>query len=53
MSEFCKKCFVEKLLDTKSKMLFKKGKLKITLSEENDFCEGCGAISPVVISTAV
>ena len=53
MSEFCKKCFVEKLLDTKSKMLFEKGKLKITLSEENDFCEGCGAISPVVISTAV
>lgn len=48
MAEFCKKCFVEKILNTSEQMDYYKGKLKIIMFEDSDFCEGCGEIAQVV-----
>lgn len=50
MAEFCEKCFVEKLLTAKEQQRYKEGGLKITLSKELDFCEGCGKIKRVVVN---
>lgn len=50
MAEFCKECFVKKLLSTKEQQRYKEGRLKINLSKEFDFCEGCGEIKCVVVS---
>lgn len=42
MAEFCKKCFVK----------MNKGSVKeeqLEMSKDNDFCESCGEVKPVVI----
>lgn len=49
MAEFCKECFVNKLLNSKEQKLYKEGKIEIVESIDNDYCEGCGKIVPVVI----
>ena len=42
MAEFCKECFIRNFHPTEKEI---KG---IVLSEDNDYCEGCGEIKPVV-----
>lgn len=51
MADFCKKCFVEKLLTPAEQQEYKSGTLELKLSEEAYFCEGCSAIQPVVLQT--
>ena len=48
MAEFCKKCFIEKLLTSYERRDYDDGKLSIVMYEDEDFCEGCGQIAPVV-----
>ena len=48
MAEFCKKCFIDNLLNSSERMDYENGKLKLVMFEEPDFCEGCGEIVPVV-----
>ena len=50
MAEFCEKCFVEKLLNPTEQMLYDAHKIVIQLTEQPEFCEGCGEILPVVVS---
>lgn len=45
MAEFCKKCFKEKIAVPSDNITDD----MIIMSEEDDFCEGCGEIKPVVI----
>ena len=49
MAEFCRECFVNKILDSKEQELYEEGKLEIIESADDDYCEGCGKIVPVVI----
>lgn len=49
MAEFCRECFVNKILDSKEQELYEEGKLEIIESTDDDYCEGCGKILPVVI----
>lgn len=42
MAEFCKDCLLE-MMDVDLK------KNKIILSDDDDICEGCGNIKPVVV----
>lgn len=48
MAEFCKKCFIKKLLTSSEREDYNNGKLKIVMLEGSDFCEGCGEVAPVV-----
>lgn len=48
MAEFCKKCFIDNILISSERAEYENGKLKIIMFEEDDFCEGCGKIAPVV-----
>lgn len=41
MAEFCKKCFLEHIYSPRQNE-------EIVLTDYDDFCEGCGAIGPVV-----
>ncbi|MCM1167220.1 MAG: hypothetical protein NC299_18020 [Lachnospiraceae bacterium] len=49
MAEFCKKCFVEQILTTDEQKKYRNGKIKITESSYDDFCEGCEKIKPIVL----
>lgn len=53
MAEFCKKCFVENLLDSNERELYEDGKLVIIETTDKDLCEGCGEYKPVVVSAYV
>lgn len=46
MAEFCRECFVEKLLPPQEEIDH------IVMSEENSFCEGCGAYGEVVYAVS-
>lgn len=50
MAEFCKKCFVEKMLNSAEKKEYKNGNLTIVTTAEDDvdYCEGCSTLGPVV-----
>lgn len=50
MAEFCRECFVNKLLSSEEQQRYKEGRLKIVLSKELDLCEGCGDIKQVVVN---
>lgn len=43
MAEYCKKCFIR--INHPSQDEIK----HLVLSRENDFCEGCGKLMPVVL----
>lgn len=43
MAEFCKDCFIEHLHPTASEIC------RIVMSEEEDYCEGCGQFKPFVL----
>lgn len=43
MAEFCRECFIRYLLPDPMDIPY------IVMSEDDDFCEGCGKISPVVL----
>ena len=49
MAEFCRECFVNNILDSKEQKLYEERKLEIIESTDDDYCEGCGKIVPVVI----
>ena len=49
MAEFCKRCFIDRLMDSRDQTLYKQEKITLVMSEDNDFCEECGKILPVVI----
>lgn len=46
MAEFCKKCFKEKLTVPSDNI----SDDMLVMSEENDYCEGCGKFGLVVIT---
>lgn len=43
MAEFCRECFIRCLLPDPKDIPY------IVMSEDNDFCEGCGKVAPVVL----
>lgn len=49
MAEFCKECFVRELMLEQDKRDYKLGKLKLEMSEDCDYCEGCGKLKRYVI----
>lgn len=49
MAEFCKKCFIEKLLSTEDQKLYEQHKLNIVESKSKDLCEGCGKFTTFVL----
>ena len=48
MAEFCRECFIDKLLTASERADYESGKLKIVMFETPDFCEGCQEIIPIV-----
>ena len=48
MAEFCKECFINRILSSSEKEKYNKRHLKIVMFNEPDLCEGCGEILPVV-----
>lgn len=45
MAEFCKECFLDKICAPSDKM----DESRLIMSEELDFCEGCGNVDFVVV----
>ena len=52
MAEFCKECFIEVLMDSRDQALYEQGNITLVVSKDNDFCERCGKVLPVVIKVA-
>lgn len=42
MAEFCKKCFINKLLTSKEREDYKNNKIEIIMSDSYTLCESCG-----------
>lgn len=53
MSNFCKKCFIEKVLTYEEQKLYKSGGLKIIETNYDVLCEECLTINPSVMATKV
>lgn len=49
MAEFCKECYVKELMLERDKRNYKSGKLKLEMSEDYDYCEGCGKLKRYVV----
>ena len=49
MAEFCKECFMKKLITPQERNDYKIGKYKIIESNDNDICESCNQLKPYVI----
>ncbi len=45
MAEFCKECFMKKIAVPSDNITDD----RLVMTEESEFCEGCGEIKPVVI----
>ena len=43
MAEFCKECFIKHLLPDPMDIPY------LVMSKDDDLCEGCGKIAPVVL----
>ena len=48
MAFSCKECFIHTWLIVPEMKKYKDGKLRIIMTEDNDFCEGCCRVGPVV-----
>ena len=49
MAEFCKECYVKELMLERDKRDYKSGRLNLEMSEDCDYCEGCGKLKRYVI----
>ena len=50
MAEFCRKCFVDKLMTSKERENYRNNKIEIIMSDLYTLCEGCGNITNFVKS---
>lgn len=48
MAEYCKECFIKKILTTDENKEYEDGLIEIVETNFNDLCEGCGKFVPVV-----
>lgn len=48
MAEFCKECFINKLMSSKERKDYKNNKIEIIMSASYALCEGCGNITNFV-----
>lgn len=48
MAEFCRRCFIDKMLDYREQEEYDAGELTVQMSDDDDLCEACGSIGPIV-----